>query len=141
MRGRGTWDKDKPPILTIVEREKGKIIFSVEKNLSKQLIHQKLEIHCKKPVKVFTDDFTTYSNLKIHKLVKKHQIINHSIRRYAEGDNHVNNAENRHSLLRPFLNMFRGVSKRNINTYIKFFQFICNNGIKWINKTIRTILN
>jgi len=48
--------------------------------------------------------------------------------------NHVNNAENRHSLLRPFLNMFKGVSKKNLNTYIKFLQFTYKNGIKWLQK-------
>jgi hypothetical protein len=25
---------------------------------------------------------------------------------------HVNNTENRHSLIRPYLNMFRGISKK-----------------------------
>jgi len=113
----------------------------VEKNLSKQLIQNKLEKHCIKPVKIFTDDYTIYFNLKNHKLVLEHQIINHSHHKYAENENHVNNAENRHSLLRPYLNIFRGVSKKNLNTYVKFFQFTYNNGIKWINKALQLILN
>ena len=113
----------------------------MEKNLSQKLIHEKLENHCINPVKVFTDDYTIYSNLKNHYKVLEHQIINHSNHKYADGENHVNNAENRHSLLRPFLSIYRGVSKKNLNTYVKFFQFIYNNGIKWINKALKIILN
>ena len=92
-------------------------------------------------MKIFTDDYTIYSNLKNHYLVAKHEIINHSHRKYADGENHVNNAENRHSLLRPFLNIFRGVSKKNLNTYVKFFQFTFNNGINWLKKALKTVLS
>jgi len=38
-------------------------------------------------------------------------VINHSAKEYAEGDNHVS-AENRHSLLRPYLNIFRGIANQ-----------------------------
>ncbi|WP_424356425.1 transposase [Methanobacterium sp. MBAC-LM] len=114
QRGRGTYKKNKPPIITIVERNTGKTIFSVEKNLSQQLIKNKLKNHCPQPVKLFTDDYTIYFGLKNQKLVTEHQIINHSNHKYAEENNHVNNAENRHSLLRPFLNIYRGVSKKNL---------------------------
>jgi len=140
QRGRGTYQKDKPPIITIVERNTGLTIFSVEKNLSKQVIQDKIEKHCIKPVKIFTDDYTIYSNLKSHQMILKHEIINHSERKYAEGETHVNNTENRHSLLRPYLNIFRGVSKKNLNTYVKFFQFIYNNGINWLKNALKTIL-
>jgi len=120
----------------MVERGTRNSILVVEKNLSKDLIHQKIEKRSKGPVKAFTDDYTIYINLKKHPLVKEHQVINHSEKEYAEGDNHVNNAENKHSLLRPYLNIFRGLSKKNLNTYVKFFQFIFNNGIKWIEKAL-----
>lgn len=141
QRGRGTYKKDKPPIITIVERNTGLTIFSVEKNLSKQLIQDKIEKHCVKSVKIFTDDYTIYSNLKNHRMVIKHEIINHSERKYADNENHVNNTENRHSLLRPYLNIFRGVSKKNLNTYVKFFQFIYNNGINWLKNALKTVLS
>jgi transposase-like protein len=125
----------------MVDRKTGQTVFSVEKNLSKELIHRKIEKHCEGLIKVFTDDYTIYSNLENHKKVKKHEIINHSQRKYAEGENHVNNAENRHSLLRPFLNMFRGVSKENLNIYVKFFQFTYNNGTQWFKKALKLLLN
>lgn len=119
-----------------MDRKTGQTIFNVEKNLSKNLIRNKIKKYCKGLIRIFTDDYTIYSDLKSHKQVKEHHIINHSLRQYAEGESHVNNAENRHSLLRPFLNMFRGVSKKNLNTYIKFFQFTCNNGVNWLQKAL-----
>lgn len=48
LRGRGTYKKDKPPIITIVERGTRNTILTVEKNLSKELIRLKIETHCKK---------------------------------------------------------------------------------------------
>ncbi len=124
-----------------MERNTGKTVLSVEKNLSRKLIQDKLEKHCIKPVKVFTDDYKIYSKLENHPLVLEHKIINHSLRNYVDGENHVNNAENRHSLLRPFLNMFRGVSKKNLNTYVRFFQFTFNNGVKWFNTALKIVLD
>lgn len=140
-RGRGTYNNDKPPIITIIQRNTRLTIFSVEKNLSKEIIQNKIEKYCFKPVKIFTDDYTIYNNLKKHSMVLDHEIINHNKRKYADGENHVNNTENRHSLLRPFLNMFRGVSKENLNNYVKFFQFTFNNGINWLKKGLKVVLD
>lgn len=47
-RGRGTYKTDKPPIITIVERNTGYTIFSVAKQLSIQLIRHKVRKQCKK---------------------------------------------------------------------------------------------
>lgn len=66
-RGRRTFKDDKSPVITLVERKTGKTIFSVEKNLSKQLIQEKLGKHCIKVSKIFTDDYTIYSNSKVAK--------------------------------------------------------------------------
>ncbi|MBW4258068.1 hypothetical protein KTG15_10230 [Methanobacterium sp. YSL] len=52
----------------------------------------------------------------------------------------MNNCENRHSLIRPYLNIFRGISKKKLNTYVKFYQFTFNNGINWFQKALATIL-
>ena len=38
QKGRGTYKKDKPPIISIVSRTTGKIIFKVAHKLSKGLI-------------------------------------------------------------------------------------------------------
>lgn len=125
----------------MISRKTHKTIFMVKKNLSKKDIRKEIQKHCKKSVTVFTDEYTIYFNLKTHKMVKKHYTINHSKRQYAEGENHINTTENRHSLLRPFLNIFRGISKKNLNNYAKFFQYTFNNGLNWFKKALKTILN
>ncbi len=122
----------------MIERGARNTILVVEKSLSKELIHQRIENHCEGTIHAFTDDYTIYSKLEEHSQVKKHHIINHSEKEYANNENHVNNAENRHSLLKPFLNIFRGVSKKNLNTYVKFFQFTFNNRINWLKKALET---
>lgn len=72
--------------------------------------------------------------------VKAHKTVTHSDYVYAVDDTHVNNCENRHSLLRPALNIFRGVSKKYLELYVKFIQFRLNNGPKWFPKALKTIL-
>ncbi|MDR0912515.1 MAG: transposase [Methanobrevibacter sp.] len=78
---------DKSPIITIVERKTKFTTFFVAKNLSKKLIWELINKLCKTPVTGYTDDFTIYSYLESHKLVKKHFFINHSIKQYASGNN------------------------------------------------------
>ena len=45
---------------------------------------------------------------------------------YARGDVHENRAECLFSLLKPYLRVFRGVSKTNLQGYVGFFQFLRN---------------
>ncbi len=81
QRGRGTYEKDKPPVITMVERGTRNTILTVEKNLSKELIHQKIEAHCEGIIEAFTDDYTIYFKLEEHPQVKEHHVINHSEKR------------------------------------------------------------
>ena len=46
--------------------------------------------------------------------------------KYARGDVHENRAECHFSLLKPYLRVFRGVSKGNLPGYVGFFQFLRN---------------
>ena len=45
---------------------------------------------------------------------------------YARGDVHENRAECLFSLLKPYLQVFRGISKTNLPVYVGFFQFLRN---------------
>lgn len=45
---------------------------------------------------------------------------------YARGDVHENRAECLFSLLKPYLWVFRGISKINLPGYLGFFQFLWN---------------
>src|SRR5262249_26462605 len=55
-----------------------------------------------------------------------HEDVNHTQKEYARGEVHENRAECLFSLLKPYLRVFRGVSKINLPGYIGFFQFLRN---------------
>jgi transposase-like protein len=50
-------------------------------------------------------------------------MASHSMGEYARGDVHVNNCENRASVLKPWLAVYRGISKDNIGLYLSLFHF------------------
>ena len=45
---------------------------------------------------------------------------------YARGEVHENHAECLYSLLKPYLGVFRGLSKTNLPGYLGFWQFLRN---------------
>jgi ISXO2-like transposase domain len=55
-----------------------------------------------------------------------HEFVNHTQKEYARGDVHENRAECLFSLLKPYLRVFRGLSKTNLPGYVSFFQFLRN---------------
>jgi hypothetical protein len=55
-----------------------------------------------------------------------HAFVNHTQKEYARGDVHENRAEYLFSLLKPYLRVFRGLSKTNLPGYVGFFQFLRN---------------
>ena len=50
----------------------------------------------------------------------------HTQKEYARGDVHEHRAECLFSLLKPYLRVFRGLSKFNLPGYVGFFQFLRN---------------
>ena len=55
-----------------------------------------------------------------------HAYVNHMQKEYARGDVHKNRVECLFSLLKPYLRVFRGLSKTNLPGYLGFFQFLRN---------------
>jgi hypothetical protein len=53
-----------------------------------------------------------------------HDFVNHTQKEYARGEVHENRAECLFSILKPYLRVFRGVSKVNLPGYVGFFQFL-----------------
>jgi hypothetical protein len=66
------------------------------------------------------------SNPSLSPLLKHYHYVNHTQKEYARGDVHENRAECLFSLLKPYLRVFRGVSKFNLPGYVGFFQFLRN---------------
>jgi transposase-like protein len=54
--------------------------------------------HIEAGSKIYTDNFPSYSILQ--SMGYRHDYVNHSIEEYARGDVHINNCENRASILR-----------------------------------------
>jgi len=65
--------------------------------------------HIEKGSRIYTDSFLSYSILQ--NMGYRHDYVNHSVREYARGDVHINNCENRASILRQRLSVHRGVSR------------------------------
>jgi hypothetical protein len=55
-----------------------------------------------------------------------HEFVNHTKQEYARGEVHENREECLFSLLKPYLRVFRGMSKFNPQRYLGFFQFLRN---------------
>jgi hypothetical protein len=56
----------------------------------------------------------------------RHAFVNHTKKEYARGEVHENRVEGLFSLLKPYLRVFRGISKCNLPGYVGFFQFLRN---------------
>ena len=69
-----------------------------------------------------TDSASSYQAVKGY----VHEFVNHTQKEYARGDVHENRAECLFSMLKPYLRVFRGVSKYNLPGYVGFFQFLRN---------------
>ena len=72
--------------------------------------------------RLYTDSASSYRALKGY----VYEFVNHTQKEYVRGDVHENRAECLFSLLKPYLRVFRGLSKRNLPGYIGFFQFLRN---------------
>jgi transposase-like protein len=77
--------------------------------------------HVERGSHIHTDGFPSYTVLQ--SLGFEHEWVNHSMGEYARGDVHVNNCENRASLLKPWLAVYRGISKDNLGIYLSLFRF------------------
>ena len=108
--------------------------------MSKDLVSEKIDKFVNKKATLFTDEYTIYSRINEHDKIKNHFTVNHSQKEYANGNVHVNTCENRHSLLRPFLRMFRGISKKYLSGYIMIKQYIINYKEDAPDKILQTIL-
>jgi len=55
-----------------------------------------------------------------------HAFVHHTQKEYARGDVHEHRAACLFSLLKPYVRVFRGLSKTNLPDYVGFLQFLRN---------------
>ncbi len=134
LRGRGTMDKDKPPIIGGCDR-RGNIRLAVLEHVDSDSVFTFLltvVAILSNMLKIFTDDFTAYMFLR--KTWVQYESVNHNAGEYARGEVHNNTMEGYWSVYRPWMNTYRGVSKKYLPEYTSFFEFVENNKRDgWLN--------
>src|SRR5947199_5599023 len=119
--GRGHYDKDRPAIIAWVSRQGGVVIHAT-RDFTVKTVQKAADLAMQAGSKLYTDSASSYRLITGY----AHDAVNHTKKEYARGDVHENRAESLVSLLKPYLRVFRGISKFNLPGYVGFFQFLRN---------------
>ena len=120
-RGRGSYEGDKPPVFTIVDRGTGQRYVVPAKSANESTVRLLLADHEEESLTVYTDGFRAYDPLEDDDEFHREYVV-HGDGEYADGDVHVNTCESHASLLRRWLSPHRGVSKDKLTQYLRAFQ-------------------
>jgi transposase-like protein len=119
--GRGHYDKDRPAIIAWISRQGG-VVLHATRDFTVKTVQKAADLAMQTGSKLYTDSASSYRLLTSY----QHDSVNHTKKAYARGDVHENRAECLFSLLKPYLRVFRGISKTNLPGYLGFFQFLRN---------------
>ena len=119
--GRGHYDKDRPALIAWVSRQ-GAVVIQATRDFTVKTVQKAANIAVQASSRLYTDSASSYRAVKGY----LHAFVKHTQKEYARGDVHENRAECLFSLLKPYLRVFRGVSKCNLPGYVGFFQFLRN---------------
>jgi len=129
-RGRGTLEKEKPPVFGMIQRS-GEVSIKMLPNVQQTTIAPLIKSTIAAGTMVYTDEYNIYNRLS--QWGYQHKTVNHSQGEYArdeDGDGfhevHVNTMEGFWSLLRSWLRPHRGISQEKLPIYLGFFEFIHN---------------
>jgi transposase len=132
--GRGTLEKEKPPILGMLQRG-GEVVIRMLENVQQATIKPLIRATIGPGTQVYTDEYDIYARLG--KWGYGHSTVCHGRGEYArdeDGDGfhevHVNTIEGFWSLLRSWLRPHRGISQEKLPLYLGFFQFVHNARIR-----------
>ena len=128
--GRGTPDKDKPPVLGLLPRG-GQVVVRMLANVQQVTIRPVSEATVAAGALVHTDEYDVYARLE--EWGYGHKTVRHARGGYARDDDgdgscevHLNTAEGLRSLLRSWLRPHRGISQERLPAYLGFFQAVDN---------------
>jgi transposase-like protein len=132
-RGRGTFERDRPPIVGTVGRESAEIRLRVTLDTTKDTLHDHIERFTQDDTHSYTDDYGSY-----HGLDRAHTTVEHDAYEWARDDTgdgqrkaHTNTIEGLWAGLRTFLRPFRGVSKLFLSGYVAIYE--CHVNLKSIS--------
>ena len=117
----GHCDKDRPAIIAWVSRQ-GAVVIQATRDFTVKTVQKAADLAVQAGSRLYTDSAGSYRALKGY----VHAFVNHTQKEYTRGEVHENRAECLFSLLKPYLRVFRGISKFNLPGYLGFFQFLRN---------------
>lgn len=127
-RGRGTFERDRPPIVGLVGRDSGRMRVRVTRDTTKETLHDLVERFTRDEAHVYSDEWTSYQGID-----RSHTTVAHGAYQWARdttGDGrretHTNTIEGHWTGLRTFLRPFRGVSKRFLSGYVAIYEWHVN---------------
>jgi hypothetical protein len=127
---RGTFESDKPSVVTLVRRSDGRAQFG---SLFVRIPQTETRTSVNAAI-LCTDQDSIYGGINEYDEIDGHLAINHDDH-YVVCDAHTNNCENRHSFLRNWLRRFRGVSKHHLQDYLNFFSLTLNTD-RWFEEML-----
>ena len=120
-RGRGTYEEDRLPMFTLVDRGTSQRYVIPAKSADEATVRLLLDNHKKESMTVYTDGFRVYDSLEDDESFHRESVIYGDVE-YVDGDAHLNTCE-RHALLaRRWLSPHRGVSKDKLTAYLRPLQ-------------------
>jgi transposase len=119
--GRGHYDKDRPAIIAWISRQGGVVIHAT-RDFTVKTVQKAADLAMRAGSTLYTDSASSYALITGY----EHDSVNHTKKEYARGEVHENRSECLFSLLKPYLRVFRGISKTNLPGYVGFFQFLRN---------------
>ena len=100
----------------------GSVVIQATRDFTVKTVQKAADLAVQTGRQLYTDSASSYRALKGY----VHDSVNHTKQEYARGEVHENRAESLFSLLKPYLRVFRGISKYNLPGYLGFFQFLRN---------------
>jgi transposase-like protein len=119
--GRGHYNTDRPAIIAWVSRQ-GAVVIHATKDFTVQTVQKAANLAVQAGSRLYTDSASRDRALKGY----VHEFVNHTQQEDARGDVHEKRAACLFSLLKPYLRVFRGLSKDNLPGYVGFLQFLRN---------------
>jgi len=123
VRGHGSWDNDRPPVLGVVGRQSGQLYLYVAHHSTRAELEPQVLAHTQPGTAVYTDEWGAYNHLKENQ--RQHATVNHGAHEWARDDDgdgirevHCNTDEGNWTGLRNFLRTFRGVNKVYLQQYV-----------------------
>jgi transposase-like protein len=95
-------------------------VIQATKDFTVQTVQKAANLAVHAGSRLYTDSASSYRAVTGY----VHECVNHTRKEYVRGDVHENRAECLFSLLKPYLRVFRGISKTNLPGYLAFFQFL-----------------